>query len=174
MMGVDLVAPLATPSNKAITFNIEKGSSYPVSTATLPSTCQVPTTIMSSSDLDSAMNVGAPITPEIPYPARTIVGRVTTPQRASSDIMAAWIKWNGGQTDNGFGARMAALSAETHSSPNWMTELLTAPTAPLPVLTAEASVKALMHDGTRFAGSGSYRGTGALLARDWLDGGEVF
>ena len=170
-MGVHFDAPEPNASTDTITFNIQEGSAFSVGTAILPGALSVPTTIGTTTDLDASMNVSAPLTPTTPYNPYTILARAWTPKIATSDLLNAWIKWNGVDTRAPLGARLATLGASTGIAPNWLLELQNSPTQPLPVLTAEASVKALAGDGTRFATWGQFRGTGPMLNRDWLDAG---
>lgn len=171
-MGIQFVTPEPTPSLDDIQFSIDLGSAYAVGTPVLPGKESVPQTAIGTDVFDSAVNLWAPMTPDVPCPPRTVLGRITTPKIAKPDIVNAWIAWQDLTTDAPFGAALATLGATTDNAPNWVHELYTTPTAPLPVLSAEASVKALLKDGTRFA-SRHYRGTPPILNRDWLDGGFI-
>ena len=173
LTGVQFSPPGLTLSRDIIGYNIEKGGKFAASTATLPTAISVAPSIGVPAKLDNAMNVSAPITPDIPYASRTVLGRITYPKITKTDIMKAWVKWNGVTTDAPLGTRLSLLSTGAGTAPNWIAELGSKPTTPLPVLTAEASVKAMQRDGTRFASFGGYRGAGATLNRDWLDGGSL-
>ena len=173
LMGVQFKPPSLTISQDLIGFNIESGGRYPASTAILPTAVYVPPAVGVQAQLDTAMNVSAPMTPDIPYASRTVLGRIAYPKLAKVDLMKAWIKWNGVTTEAPLGARLSLLSTNAGTAPNWLAELGSKPTTPLPVLTAAASAKAMQHDGTMFASFGGYRGAGMMLNRDWLDGGFV-
>lgn len=172
-MGFDLNVTAATESQDTLSFNIGYGCAAPASQINLAGNLATPTGVSSSAELDTAVNISYPLTPDIPYPSATVLGRITDPPLAKHDLVNSWIKWTGAEATAPLAQRLADLGsdANTGSAPNWIQELATTPTAPLPVLSAEASMKALASDGTRFASFGGYRGTGAPLNREWLDGG---
>ena len=174
-MGLDLTVPPNTESTDNLFFNIEYGCAFPASKHNLPGNLAVPTGVSSSQELDAAVNVMCPMTPAIPYSSRTVLGRITAPKLSKHDLVNSWIKWTSAETSAPIPKRLADLRSDAQPgfARNWIKELQLTPTVPLPVLSAEASVKATMKDGTRFASFGGYRGTGAMLNRDWLDGGFV-
>ncbi|KAG8525205.1 uncharacterized protein KY384_008849 [Bacidia gigantensis] len=174
-MGLDLTVPPPTESTDFVYSNIALACSFPASQHNMPGTLDVPAGISSSQELDAVVNVSYPMTPVIPYAPRTVLGRITAPPLAKHDIVNNWIKWTGVEASAPLAKRLADLGSDAQSgfAPAWIKELQQTPTVPLPVLSAEASVKATMKDGTRFASFGGYRGTGAMLNRDWLDGGFI-
>ena len=172
-MGLDLNVPPPTDSPDKLFFNIDYGCSFPASQHSMPGNLNVPNDVTSTAVLDAAINVSYPITPEIPYPPRTVLGRITNPKIEKHELVNKWIQWSGVDNSAPLAKRLADLGSDAQSgyAANWINELRDTPTVPLPVLSAEASLKATMGDGTRFASFGGYRGTGATLNRDWLDGG---
>ena len=65
--------------------------------------------------------------------------------------MNSWIAWQGVTTEDPLGKRLADLAAETSYGSNRVREMYKDERTPLPVLTAEATVKGLVEDGTNFA-----------------------
>ena len=176
-MGIEFNAPEPNAATDTLTFNIEAGIAYAGGLATMPAgpIPAIPATIgTTSAVLDAAMNVSAPITPSTPYAPRTILSRIQSPKIAKTDVLNAWIRWTGVDTTAPLGGALANLGAGSGVPQNWLGGLQNAPTQPLPVLTAEASVKSLLGDGTRFASWGAFRGSGPMLNRDWLDGGSTY
>ena len=170
-MSVQLVAPEPTESTDDIQFNVDLGSLFSCGEIALPGPLAVPS-IMDPTVFGSAIDIWSPLTPDVPYAPQTVLGRIASPKIVRSDIINSWIAWNNVTTDTPLGKDLADLGASTGYAPNWIQELYATPTAPLPILSAAASLKALIKDETKFAGE-LYRGTPLPLNRDWLDGGHI-
>ncbi|KAI9796644.1 MAG: hypothetical protein M1833_006084 [Piccolia ochrophora] len=175
-MGIQFVAPESTESPDAIRFSVDLASAYSVFPPTeepiIPGPEDVPPNAIDPAHFGDVINKMCPIISAVPYSTRNIAGRMTRPLSASADLITSWIAYSGTTTESTFGAALVQLSANTTTAPAWTTELYIKPTEPLPILSAQATVKALLNDGTKFA-AWDPTGSSPSLSRAFYDGGKI-
>ncbi len=170
-MAIQFITP--EPKDSVDIINCDVGSADVASNPTLPGKESIPTAVMTLATFDGIVNSWAPLEPSDPFPPKTILARIRYPVLAKSDILNSWAAWNDVTTNDPLGARLSDLDSKSSYAPNWLAEMFNSPTSPLPILTAEATMKSTTPDGTRYASYAGFSGAQPLLRRDWLDGGRM-
>ena len=189
VMGILVSHPDPTESPDIIELSINSACAYDVfltNDPVLPGGDAIPATYTDSTEVshpttdstgqllktsfDRARNLYAPLTPTAPYNSLNILGRLKYPKLPSSTILDSWMAFQGVTTADPLGARIADL--ESCGMPSlWVKEMSNdyTRTAPLPVLSAEASIDALGSVVDGF-GTKEWQGAGPRLNREFQIG----
>ena len=184
-MGIAVWPPPPTESTDILELSILSASTYTITGSTLPTSTFIPTTYKDSTGatqplLDStgvtiqtsfntATALSLPVTSSIPYSTYNTLGRLRYPKQPAAEILDSWMTFSGVTADAPLGQRIQGLKANTMAD-RWIREMSTdlLRTAPLPVLSAGATLDALAPGGLP-AGFGlrHFPGAGPMLNREF-------
>lgn len=184
-MGIAVSPPTPTESTDILELSIVSASTYIIPGSTLPSQDFIPATYKDTTGasqpltdstgkpiqaaFDTAKALSLPVTSSIPYNAYNTLGRLRYPKQPATAILDSWMAFSGVTTDDLLGQRIEGLKANL-SADMWIGEMSNdlLRTAPLPVLSAGATLDALAAVGVPDGfGLKQFPGAGPMLNREF-------